>query len=72
MRIAEEKVSRQYRNAEILNSYYLIKDGQYNYYEIVLIDRDHPVIKKDKKTAKLSQQKGRSMRGLTSAAKRAK
>ena len=48
-RVAEEKVSRKFPNMEVLNSYYLAEDGVYKWFESILVDRNHPVIKSDKK-----------------------
>jgi large subunit ribosomal protein L15e len=46
--IAEERVNRKYPNLEILNSYFLTKDGRYKFYEIILVDPHHPVIRSDR------------------------
>ena len=60
--IAEERVSRKYKNMEPLNSYEVAKDGKNKWYEVILIDRDHPRIKKDERTKSLSKKsnKGRT------------
>ena len=72
--IAEERANKKYPNCEVLNSYYVAKDGIYYWYEIILIDKAHPVILKDKDvnwiTAK--QHKRRVYRGLTSAARKSR
>lgn len=70
MRHAEEKAARKYRNTEVLNSYFVAKDGQYNYYEVILVDKNHPRTKKDKDVKGVIKKRGRAFRGLTSAAKR--
>ena len=70
--IAEIRVNDKYKNCEVLNSYYVAKDGRYYWYEIILIDRDSPSIKSDKILNWISNVKGRSYRGLTSSAKKAK
>jgi len=67
---AERHASRKYPNCEVLNSYWVGEDGKYKWYEVILIDRDHPVIKADKKIAFISERRGRAERGLTSAGKK--
>lgn len=68
--ISEERVSKKYVNCEVLNSYWVASDGRYHWHEIILVDRDHPVIKKD--MAWIGKQKGRAGRGLTSAGKKSR
>ena len=72
--IAEERVSRRYRNMEVLNSYEVAKDGKNKWYEIILIDREHPRIKNDKRTKWVLNKAnvGRAFRGLTSAGKKSR
>ncbi|MEM3431304.1 MAG: 50S ribosomal protein L15e [Candidatus Micrarchaeia archaeon] len=55
--IAEERAGRKFRNLEVLNSYFVGEDGQYKFYEVILVDPE--------KTG-LKLQKGRVFRGLTS------
>ncbi len=69
-RIAEERASKKYPNMEVLNSYYVGETGKYKWYEIILVDRNHPVIKSDKKINWITNQRGRAHRGLTSAGKK--
>jgi len=45
--IAEEKAARRFKNLEVLNSYYAAEDGQYQYYEVILVDPNNPNIKND-------------------------
>jgi large subunit ribosomal protein L15e len=72
--IAEERVAKRFTNLAVLNSYYIGEDGKHKYYEIILVDPSHPVIKSDPKMAWLNDpaNKGRVYRGLTSAGKRAR
>ncbi|MCD6216188.1 MAG: 50S ribosomal protein L15e [Candidatus Aenigmarchaeota archaeon] len=65
-RIGEEKVARKYPNMEVLNSYFVAEDGQYKYFEVILVDRSHPAIKKDKKMKWITKQRRRALRGKTS------
>ncbi len=71
-RIAEERASRKYPNMEVLNSYWVAEDGKSKWYEIILVDPNHPVIKSDKDLNWVcsNKQKGRSHRGKTSASRK--
>ena len=72
--IAEERAARKYRNCEVLNSYWVGEDGQYVWYEVILVERDNPVIKSDPNINWICSDKhqGRVFRGLTSAGKKAR
>jgi large subunit ribosomal protein L15e len=67
---AEQHIRKKYPNCEVLNSYWVGEDGRYKWFEVILVDRDHPVIKADKKISFISNQRGRASRGLTSAGKK--
>ena len=71
-RIAEERVSKQYPNMEVLNSYWVGEDGRHKYYEIILVDPNHPVIKADPKISWIGApgNRNRVFRGKTSAGQR--
>ena len=45
--IAEERVARKFPNLSVLNSYYVWEDGTSKWFEVVLVDPNHPAIKKD-------------------------
>lgn len=68
-RIAEERAARKFPNLQVLNSYWVGEDGKHKWYEIIMVDPAHPVIKKDPKLNWLCRpsQKGRVFRGKTSA-----
>lgn len=68
-RIAEERVSKKYPNMEALNSYYAGESGKHIWYEVIMVDPSHPVIKADRKINWIASQRGRAERGLTSAGK---
>lgn len=70
--IAEERGARKFPNLEVLNSYWAGEDGRYKWYEIVLVDPAHPVIKTDKDINWICQKtnKRRVFRGLTSSGKK--
>ena len=67
--IAEERAARKYPNLEVLNSYPLGADGRYHYYEVIMLDPNHPAIRKDPDYSWIADaaQKGRVHRGLTRA-----
>lgn len=46
--IAEERVARKYPNLEVLNSYWVWQDGKFKWFEVILVDPNHPAIKSDK------------------------
>lgn len=68
--IAEERVSRKYRNCEVLNSYQVGNDGKNYWFEIILVEKNHPNILKNKNLANLAKKSGRAHRGLTSAGRK--
>ncbi|MFX0046907.1 MAG: 50S ribosomal protein L15e [Candidatus Hermodarchaeota archaeon] len=72
--VAEERVQRKYPNLEVLNSYKIYTDGRSWYYEVIMVDPNHPVIKSDPKINWICepQHTRRVTRGLTSAGQRAR
>ncbi|MCX8195518.1 MAG: 50S ribosomal protein L15e [Acidilobaceae archaeon] len=70
--IAEERAQVKYRNMVVLNSYYVGEDGNYAWYEVILVDPHHPAVKSDPELKWVSSGKhrGRPQRGLTSAGKK--
>jgi large subunit ribosomal protein L15e len=72
--IAEQRVSRKYKNLEVLNSYMIGKDGVHYFYEVICVDPDKSEIKNDKKLSWIvkSKNQNRPMRGLTSAGKKSR
>lgn len=72
--IVEQRVARKYTNLEVLNSYWVEEDGRYVWYEVILVDPNHPVIKNDPKINWIAEKQhtGRAFRGLTAAAKRSR
>src|SRR3989344_5493128 len=55
--IAEEKASDVFRNMEVLNSYFICKDGKHEWFEVILIDPQNPVIKADKILSSVANQR---------------
>lgn len=72
--IAEEKVAKKFVNCEILNSYFVTQDGNHKWYEVIVVDKDHPAIIADKQLSWMSQPQNtrRVFRGLTSAGRKAR
>jgi large subunit ribosomal protein L15e len=70
--IAERRANRNFKNCEVLNSYFVAKDGRYAFYEVILVDRNHPQITNDVQLKGLAGRKGRAYRGLTSAARKSR
>ncbi len=70
--IAEERAARKYPNMEVLNSYWVGEDGRFKWFEVILVDRNHPAILSDRKINWISKERGRVFRGLTSAGKRSR
>jgi large subunit ribosomal protein L15e len=69
--IAEERVQRKFPNGEILNSYPVGRDGRWKWYEVILVDPNHPVIKNDPNINWICNPANtrRVYRGLTGAGK---
>jgi len=72
--IAEEKAARKFPNLEVLNSYWVGEDGMYKWFEVIMVDPHHPVIKADPKINWIAGKahKGRVFRGLTSAGRKSR
>lgn len=70
--IAEERAARRFPNMQVLNSYWVGQDGKHKWYEVIIIDPNHPSIKKDKNLKWIcnNSQKGRVFRGKTSAGRK--
>ena len=72
--IAEQRVSRKYKDLEVLNSYLIGKDGINYFYEVIVVDPRRPEIKSDKTLSWIAKpgNKKRALKGLTSAAKKSR
>lgn len=71
---AEEKAQRKFKNLEVLNSYYVGEDGQYKWFEVIMVDPNHPNIINDPKINWVCSpaNRRRVLRGLTSAGKKSR
>jgi large subunit ribosomal protein L15e len=72
--IAEQKAQRTHKNLEVLNSYFVGKDGIYSWYEVIMLDPFAPEIKSDKNLNWICYRKQtyRVLRGKTSAARKSR
>ena len=72
--IAEQRASIPYPNCEVLNSYYVGKDGKHYWYEVIMVDLSSPSIQNDPTLKWMASGKhyGRQFRGLTSSGKRSR
>ena len=50
--VAERRVLERYPNMALLGSYFIYKDGMHYWYDVILADRSHPRITKDKELRK--------------------
>jgi len=71
-RIAEARADRKYPNLEVLNSYWVGEDGKHVWFEAILVDPHHPVIRGDKNLNWICAPsvRGRATRGKTSASRK--
>lgn len=72
--IAEEKAQKKFPNLEVLNSYWVASDGQFSWYEIIMVNPYSPIIKSDPNLKWIAepQHRKRVFRGLTAAGKKAR
>jgi len=67
--VAEERVGAKCANMRVLNSYWVNQDATFKYYEVILVDPQHTVIRNDPRINWIVRptMKHRECRGLTSA-----
>lgn len=72
--IAEEKAQRKFVNLAVLNSYFVGENGTHKYFEIILVDPNHPSIINDPKInwICLPTNRRRVFHGLTASGKRSR
>ncbi|PIN86058.1 50S ribosomal protein L15e [Candidatus Woesearchaeota archaeon CG10_big_fil_rev_8_21_14_0_10_44_13] len=73
-RIAEERAAKKFPNCEALNSYWVGDDGKHYWYEVILIDKAHPVILADPRISWIAetQHTHRVLRGLTRSGRKSR
>jgi len=72
--VAEQKVGRKFANLRVLNSYWVNEDAAMKYYEVILVDWSHKVIRNDPRIQWICNpvHKSRECRGLTSAGRKSR
>ena len=72
--IAEGRVGKVCGNLRVLNSYWINQDSTYKFYEVILVDPNHKVIRNDARINWITKpvHKHRESRGLTSAGKKSR
>lgn len=72
--IAEQRAAKKFPNCEVLNSYWVAEDGKNYWFEIILVDKSHPAIKKNKQLKWITKgaNRNRVSRGLTSGQKKSR
>jgi len=70
--IAEERASRRFENLEVLNSYWVAEDGNYKWFEVIMVDPDEPTIKQDDDINWICDNRNRAERGKTPAARKSR
>ncbi|XP_033638917.1 60S ribosomal protein L15-like [Asterias rubens] len=72
--VAEERAGRRCGALRVLNSYWLCEDSTYKYFEIIMVDPFHKVIRRNPDAQWISNpvHKHRELRGLTSAGKKSR
>jgi len=70
--LSEERCQRKHPNLEVLNSYFVGKNKSYYFYEVILVDKEHPSIKADSRINWICNGANtkRVFRGLTSAGRK--
>jgi large subunit ribosomal protein L15e len=72
--VAEQRAQTHHRNLEVLNSYPIGKCGRFYFFEVIMVDPNMPEIKSDKDLNWICrpENRNRTSRGLTSAAKKSR
>ncbi len=67
--IAEVRANKKFPNCEVLNSYWVAEDGKYKWYEVILVDKNHPEVKSREYLRWMAYPASnkRAFRGLTAA-----
>lgn len=70
--VAENRAARKFTNLEVLNSYYLAKDGMSYFFEVILVDPCRPEVQAYLPWINNSANRNRVFRGLTFSGKKSK
>lgn len=70
--MGEERAARKFPNLEVLNSYYVGEDGEYGWFEVIMVDPKHPCIISDRERNWITEKQHtkRVFKALTSSGKR--
>jgi len=67
--IAEQRVSKKFSNLEVLDSYWVLEDGNRKWFEVIMVDPEEPTIQQDDDINWITDNRNRAEEGLTPAAK---
>merc|ERR1711981_36728 len=72
--VAEERAGKAMGGLRVLNSYWVGQDSTYKYFECIIIDPEHKVVRRDPDMQWITsnKHKHRELRGLTSAGKKSR
>merc|ERR1712039_939633 len=72
--VAEERVGRKCASLRVLNSYWVTADAVHKWFEVIMVDPYHKVIRDDPRINWICKpvMKHREMRGLTAAGKKSR
>ncbi|MEM2139000.1 MAG: 50S ribosomal protein L15e [Candidatus Woesearchaeota archaeon] len=72
--IAEQRANKKFPNCEVLNSYWVGEDGTHLWYEVIMVDKNHPEVLSRHyfKWLKNPANRSRVFRGLTSSARKSR
>merc|ERR1712134_21033 len=72
--VAEERAGKALGGLSVLNSYWVAQDSTYKYFEVIMLDREHKVVRRDPDMQWIvsPKHKHRELRGLTSAGKKSR
>jgi large subunit ribosomal protein L15e len=70
--IAEERASKKFSNLEVLDSYWVAEDGNRKWFEVILVDPEHPEIQSDEDLNWICDDRNRAQRGVTPASRKSR
>merc|ERR1712199_92234 len=72
--VAEERAGKALGSLRVMNSYWVGQDSTYKYFEVIMVDPQHKVIRRDADVNWITKptHKHRELRGLTSAGKKSR
>ncbi len=70
--IAEQRANKKHPNLEVLDSYWVIEDGNHKWFEVIMVDPESPEIQSDSDINWITEEENRVERGLTPAARKSR